>query len=427
MSQTITMNTKEANRISVLEKLNNKEMKQKTAALLLRISVRQVRRLLKRFRKDGAAGIVHRLRGIPGNHQADAAVVDAAIATTHTRYPDFSVTLTHEKLVSHHGFPYSRETLRLAMIRVDLWHPTRQSAPVIHLMRERRASEGELVQLDGSPHAWFEERGPACTLLVYIDDATGKLLHLEFVPSEMIKAYFGATRCYLKKHGKPLAFYNDRHGVFRVNTTKALSARVEDSNGLTQFGRAMEELGIRLIFAHSPQAKGRVERVNQTLQDRLVKELRLQRISTIAAANRYLPVFIEAFNRQFAVLPKSPVNAHRPLEEKDDLDAILVEKHTRTLSKTLTLSYGNQIYQIMIGRPTYAMRHTKVTVIVDQNGSISIRYKDTVLAYRIMEKQKRSEIVDTKHVNPIVDALVPTRVWVKPAPTHPWRQPHVYW
>lgn len=427
MKEIIAMSTREANRISVLEKLTHKEMKQKKAAGLLGVSVRQIRRLLKRFKRDGAAGLTHRLRAVPGNRQADAAVLDAAIATTRARYPDFSVTLAHEKLAHHHAFPYSRETLRGAMIRADLWRPTRQSHPVIHELRERRASEGELVQLDGSPHAWFEDRGPVCTLLVYIDDATGKLLHLAFVPSETTQGYFGATRQYLEQHGKPLSFYNDRHGVFRVNTTKALSARVEDSNGLTQFGRAMEELGIKLLFAHSPQAKGRVERVNQTLQDRLVKELRFQGISTIAKANGFLPAFTEAFNRQFAVVPKSPINAHRPLAPTDNLDMILVEKHTRTLSTQLTLSYGNQVYQVVTDRPTYAMRHAKVTVIVDRNESVSIRYKNTILAYRIMDKHERSEIVDTKEINHLVDALLPARVWARPASTHPWRQPQLYW
>lgn len=265
MKGIIAMSTKEASRISVLEKLKTKHLKQGKAAQILGISVRQVRRLLGRYRRGGVAALTHHLRGIPSNNQADPKVLDAAIATIKDRYHDFTVTLSHEKLVARHAFPYSRETLRGAMMTVGIWTPKRQPAPVIHEMRERRASEGELVQADGSPHTWFEDRGPTCTLLVYIDDATSKLFHLELVESETTNAYFAATKRYLQHHGKPLALYVDRHGVFRVNTTKALSARVEDSNGLTQFGRAMEELGIKLIFAHSPQAKGRVERVNQTL------------------------------------------------------------------------------------------------------------------------------------------------------------------
>lgn len=422
----LRMSVKEVNRVSVLDQLTHKIIKQKRAARMLGISVRQVRRLLKRYRREGARGLAHKLRGVPSNNKADMSVLDAALVTIQQHYQDFSVTLAHEKLAELHDFPYSRETLRAAMMAAGLWTPTRQPTPVIHHLRDRRASEGELVQVDGSPHRWFEDRGPVCTLLVYIDDATGKLKILEFAPSETTNAYFHATRAYLECYGKPLAFYLDRHGVFRVNTTKALSARVEDSNGKTQFGRAMDELGIELIFANSPEAKGRVEKVNQTLQDRLVKELRLHGISTMEDGNRFLPEFMEDFNRRFAVAPKSPVNLHRSLTDQDRLDDMLVQKHDRRLSKQLTLSYGSRIYQIHTDRPTYAMRHATVTVQEDAHGIITVQYQKTPLSYRIIEKHPKSEIVDSKHVNIMVDQ-VKERLWVKPAPTHPWKQPQLYW
>lgn len=420
------MSMKEVNRVSILEKLKRKELKQKKAASILGVSVRQIRRLLKRYRRDGAAGLVHQLRGIPGNRGADPRVLDAALSAIKIQYADFSVTLAHEKLVKHQGFRYSRETLRLRMIAAGLWLPKRPPHPVIHPMRERRTSEGELVQLDGSPHAWFENRGPSCTLLVYIDDATGKLLHLEFVESETTNAYFHATGGYLVIHGKPLAFYVDRHGVFRVNTTKALSARVEDSNGLTQFGRAMEELGIALIFANSPQAKGRVEKANQTLQDRLVKELRLHGINSMEEGNQFLPEFMESFNRRFAVTPKSPVNLHRPLTDRDHLDTILVQKHIRRLSGQLTLSYGNHIYQIHTEHPTYAMRHAQVTIQEHPVSGVTIWYRETKLSYTLITKLPKSEIVESKHVPLVVDRLI-KRTPVKPSPIHPWKQPQLYW
>lgn len=420
------MSVKEVNRISILDQVKRKAMKQKRAAHILGISIRHVRRLVKAYRRDGASALVHKLRGIPSNHHADQKALDAAIATIRQRYADFSVTLAHEKLTELHSFPYSRETLRSAMMAVGIWKPSRQPIPVVHELRERRSAEGELVQVDGSPHAWFELRGPTCTLLVYIDDATGKLLHLMFAASETTNAYFIATKVYLEKHGKPLAFYLDRHGVFRVNTTKALTARAEDSNGKTQFGRAMDQLNIELIFAHSPQAKGRVEKVNQTLQDRLVKELRLQGISSMEEANRYLPVFIEDFNRRFAVAPRSSVNFHRPLTSQDILKYILVQKHTRRLSKQLTISYENHIYQITTDHQTYAMRHASVTVQEDAMGGITLWYQDKKLSYRIMTKHAKSEIVDSKHINLAVDQ-VKERVGVKPPPAHPWRQPQLYW
>ena len=420
------MSMKEINRVSILDQLKRKAIKQKRAASILGMSVRQVRRLFRAYRRDGTKGLVHKLRGIPSNNKADAAALDAAIVTVKQRYHDFSVTLAHEKLAQFHGFPYSRETLRAVMVVEGLWKPTRKKVPVIHELRARRASEGELVQVDGSPHHWFEDRAPSCTLLVYIDDATGNLLHLSFVASETTNAYFAATKVYVEHHGKPLAFYVDRHGVFRVNTTKALTARVEDSNGKTQFGRAMEGLGIELIFANSPQAKGRVEKVNQTLQDRLVKELRLKGVSSMEEGNRFLPGFIRDFNRKFAVVPKRSVNLHRPLTRQDDLENILVQKHPRRLSHQLTLSYGNQIYQIQTDHPTYAMRHATVTVQEDAQGAVSIRYHETILSYRIIEKHPKSEIVDSKHINVAVDRTR-EQVWGKPSPTHPWKQPYLYW
>ena len=422
----IYMKVKEVNRVSILDQLKRKAMKQKRAASILGVSVRQVRRLLKIYRRDGTTGLAHKLRGVPSNNKANPVILDAAIAIIKERYADFSVTLAHEKLTEHHGFPYSRETLRSVMMTVGLWTPKRQPHPVIHALRDRRASEGELVQLDGSPHAWFENRAPSCTLLVYIDDATGKLLHLSFAVSETTNAYFLATRAYLEHHGKPLAFYVDRHSVFRVNTTKALTARVEDSNGKTQFGRAMDELGIELIFANSPQAKGRVEKVNHTLQDRLVKELRLNRVTSMEEGNQMLPAFMEAFNRRFAVQPRSPVNLHRPLSSSDVLEHILVQKHHRRLSTQLTISYGSRIYQIITDRPTYAMRHATVVVQEDTERRVTILYNGGILAYRIMKHHPKSEIVDSKHVNIVVDQ-VKEQVRVKPSPNHPWKQPQLYW
>lgn len=422
----IHMSSKEVNRISILEKLKKKELKQRKAAQILGMSVRQIRRLLRRYKVHGASGITHTLRGTVSNNHADADALSRAVAIISQKYCDFTITMAHEKLVKYHGFLYGRETLRGALMTAGVWKPTRKPAPVIHGMRERRACEGELVQIDGSPHAWFEARGESCTLLVYIDDATGKLKILEFALSETTSAYFQATRRYIELYGKPLAFYSDKHGVFRVNTTKNHSSSTEDSNGLTQFGRAMEELHIEPIFANSPQAKGRVERVNQTLQDRLVKEMRLRNISTIQEANAYLPEFIKEFNAQFSVQPKSTVNMHRALRNDENLDQILTQKHTRILSKTLTISYGNRIYQIDTDRPTYAMRHANVTLQEDTRGAITLWYGGKQLAYHTVTIQPKTAITDTKHVNALVDNLT-TKIPMIPATTHPWRQPQLYW
>lgn len=426
MKKTITMSIKEANRISILTKLSLKEIKQVRASQALGVSIRQVRRLLKKFRKGGARGIIHGLRGSQSNNRVDQKIMETAINVIKDRYPDFSVTLAHEKLVENHSFPYSRETLRAMMVATGLWKPKRQPVMVVHQMRERRGSVGELVQIDGSPHAWFEDRGEYCNLLVYIDDATSKLLWLEFVKSETVNAYFLATKHYLQKHGKPLAFYSDKHGVFRVNTTKKSTASVDDSNGLTQFGRAMRELSIETIFANSPQAKGRVERVNQTLQDRLVKELRLRKLDTMTEANRYLPEFTEGFNRRFAVVPKSSLDLHRPLLPTDLLENILVQKQTRVLSKQLTISYQDKIYQVDVtssrtNRPSYVLRHAKVEVREDSSGSITVNYKGRFLKCLVIAKLPKVSIVESKHLNQIMD-VIKVRGITKPPANHPWRQ-----
>lgn len=416
---------KETNRITIIEKVSQKAIKQKKAAVLLDITVRQIRRLVRVYRKDGAAGLAHKLRGMPSNHQCDKEALARAVETVRDRYGDFSVTLAHEKLTSLHGFSYSRETLRKEMTAQGLWKPGKHPVPVIHQMRERRCSLGELVQADGSPHDWFEGRSAACTLLVFIDDATGKLLHLEFAPSETTQAYFSAARSYILRHGKPMALYVDRHGVFRVNTTRANSAGISDSNGKTQFGRAMDELGIELICANSPQAKGRVEKVNQTLQDRLVKEMRLAGISSMEEGNVFVLDYMEAYNRQFAVVPKNQADLHRMLGPAENLDDILVEKHTRILSRGLTLSYKHRIYQIVTDRPTYAMRHAPVVVQDDGHQTITIRYKGQQLAYRILEVHPKSKIVDTKHVNIVVDRVKERTAYIPVI--HPWKTPYLYW
>lgn len=430
MKGTVTMSAKEVERIDVFKRLMRKEIKQKHASRLLHISTRQIRTLFKRYKREGAAGIVHKLRGTAGNRKIDDFVIKEAAEKVRSLYHDFAPTLAHEKLTELHGFTFCRETLRQAMIKENLWTPKRKKKLILHQLRKRRDCLGELVQADGSPHDWFEERSPYCTLLVFVDDATGKLLWLEFAESESTASYFLAMEHYLKRNGKPLAFYVDKHGVFRVNTTKAGTASVEDSNGLTQFGRAMKELNIEIIFANSAEAKGRVEKVNQTLQDRLVKEMRLRGINTMDKANRYLPEFMEIYNRKFAVVANSPANMHRLLLPTDNLDDILCHKYTRILSKQLTISYGNKIYQIQTERPTYTMRYAPVTVKEDNQGNITIYYKLQKLNYTVFYRQPKSEIIDSKQLNLAVDAIVKgCNISVKavtavriPSADHPWRQ-----
>jgi hypothetical protein len=281
-------------------------------------------------------------------------------------------------------------------------------------MRERRGCFGELVQIDGSPHAWFEERGAACTLLVAIDDATGKLVGLLFVEHESFHSYASLAKAYFECYGKPVAFYSDKHGVFRVNQPSTGM-----SDAVTQFGRAMLELDIQILCANSPQAKGRVERANQTLQDRLVKEMRLRGISSLEQGNAYLPEFIEDFNQRFCVPPRSSHDAHRPLTSLENLAHILAWQEPRTVSKNLTVQFKKVVYQIQTDRPSYALRNAQVTVCENAAGQVVILYKSKSLEFTIFHKQEhQAEIVDTKDVDRVLDNQRFAHI---PAQDHPWR------
>jgi transposase len=409
------MSTKELSRLEVMQRLVEKRISQKEAGRVLGVSTRQVKRLLRGYRRDGAKGLVSKRRGRVSNNRLAEGTRRKVLDLLKSKYAGFGPTLAHEKLVELEGLKISDERVRQLMIEEGLWKARKARKMVVHQMRERRACFGELVQLDGSAHDWFEGRAPACSLLALIDDATGRLGELLLVESESFVSYCRAAQGYFSRYGKPVAFYSDKHGVFRVNQPSA-----GDSDALTQFGRAMQELDVQIICANTPQAKGRVERVNQTLQDRLPKELRLRGVSTWEAGNAYLPEFIEDFNRRFAVQPRSSHDAHRSLTPKDDLARILTWQETRTLTKNLTLQFHNVVYQIQTNRPTYAMRHASVTVCLDAQANVTILYKDKPLDYTVFHQQaKQAEVVETKHLD---HALLNAANAHKPAPDHPWRK-----
>jgi transposase len=415
MDELLPMSAKELNRLEVMQKLSEKRMSQKEAGAILHVSTRQIKRLLKTYRQKGAAGLVSKHRGRKGNNRLAESVKKQALNLLKTKYRGFGPTLAHEKLVEKEKLKLSDESVRQLMIAEDLWKARKAKKVVVHQLRKRRACFGELVQIDGSPHDWFEGRAEACVLLVFIDDATGKLVQLLFVESESFFSYCQAAEGYFKQCGKPVAFYSDKHGIFRVNVP---STGVGEA--LTQFGRAMQELDIEIICANSPQAKGRVERVIQTLQDRLPKELRLQGISNMTDGNAYLPEFLQDFNQRFAVEARSSVNTHRPLTAKDNLTRILTWQETRTLSKNLTLQFQKVVYQIQTNRPSYALRNAQVTVCVNDREEITILYNGKALPYSIYKQQaKQAEIVSSKQLDLALNAK---RLPPKPAPDHPWRR-----
>ena len=414
------MSQRELTRLEVIQRVKQKTLKQRQAAELLLITVRQVKRLCKAYQSNGAAGLISKRRGRPSNNRLPEKTINKATRLLRSRYPDFGPTLAAEKLAIE-GVSLSIETVRQLLIGEGLWKVKCVRRPVIHQLRERRARCGELVQIDGSPHDWFEGRAPKCTLLVFVDDATSRLMYLQFVAAETTFNYFAGVRSYLTEFGKPLAFYSDKFGVFRVNIPNALSG-----TGLTQFGRALKELDIELICAHSPQAKGRVERANQTLQDRLTKELRLRGLSSLAAANAYLPEFIAAYNERFAVAPRSSESAHRPLSKAEDLKRVLTLCERRTLSKNLTLSYNSVIYQIKTKRAAYTMRGAHVEVRENSNGEITIEYKQRPLEYTIYceQEQQQGKVIEAKLLQPAA-ARAAARPKQKRGPvplSHPWRR-----
>jgi transposase len=411
----LTMSKKEVNRLEVMQRVDEKRMKQKTAAEQLGISERQVKRLLRKYRQDGANGLVSKRRGKPSNHQLAEKTREKVLDLLKSKYMGFGPSLACEKLVEVEHLKISNESVRKLMLAEGLWKARKARKVVAHQMRERRACFGELVQIDGSPHDWFEGRAAECTLLVFIDDATSRLGQLLFVESESFFSYCRATEGYLTRHGKPGAFYSDKHAVFRVNQPST-----GPSDALTQFGRAMQELDIQIICANSPQAKGRVERANETLQDRLPKELRLRGISSWEAGNAFLPEYMADFNRRFAAQPRSTLDAHRPLTAQDDLARLFRWQETRILSKNLTLQFNKVVYQIQTERPSYAMRNAAVTVCLDDQENITILYKGKSLDYTVFHQQaKQSEVVQPKQIDQV---LLNQSKAHKPAADHPWKR-----
>ena len=410
----LTMSASEMSRIEVMNRLEEKRLQQREAAEMLGVSTRQIKRLLSKYRENGASGLVSKRRGKASNNQFSREVKEKVLDLLKVKYAGFGPTLACEKLVEVEGLKISDESVRQIMIGEKLWKARKERKVTVHQMRVRRACFGELAQIDGSPHAWFEERGAACTLLVVIDDATGKLVGLLFVEQESFHSYASLAKSYFERYGKPVAFYSDKHGVFRVNQVSSGAG-----DAVTQFGRAMQELDIQILCANTPQAKGRVERANQTLQDRLVKEMRLRGISNLEQGNAYLPEFIEDFNQRFCVPPRSTHDAHRPLTPLENLAHILAWQELRTVSKNLTIQFKKVVYQIQTDRPSYALRNAQVTVCENAVGQVVILYKSKPLKFTVFHKQEhQAEIVDTKDVDRVLDNQRFAHI---PAQDHPWR------
>jgi len=396
------MSDKELSRLEVLRDLVGGRLTARAAGELLGLGRRQTLRLLKAYRTSGPGGLISRQRGRPSNRAKPSELRAEVLSIVRERYEDFGPTLAAEKLRELHGISLARETLRSWMIADGLWQDHKKRRRRVYQPRYRRECVGELVQVDGSEHRWFEGRGPMCTLLVFIDDATSRLMHLQFVETESTFSYFAATKSYLQVHGKPVAFYSDKHSVFRVSRTGVAG------DGMTQFGRAMQRLNIEVICANSSQAKGRVERANKTLQDRLVKELRLAGINTIAAGNAFLPAFIADYNGRFGKVPMNPKDLHRPLSARDRLEDEFTWQVERTLSQALTLQYDKVLFLLEPSPFAQAAIGKRVTIVDYPDGRLAIRYKGQDLPYRTFDKirtVKQAAVVENKRLGTLLDMI----------------------
>jgi hypothetical protein len=397
----VMMSERELNRIEVLAQVDDGRLTVENAANLLDLTRRQVFRLLKRYRVDGASSIRHKSRDKVPNNQIHHAKRDYALTLIKETYADFGPTLAAEMLAEHHGFNVSRETLRKWMVEDGIWLP-RKERRKLHQPRLRRECYGELIQIDGSDHHWFEDRGPACTLLVFIDDATSTLMQLRFVKSESTFSYFEALELYLTAHGRPVAFYSDKHTVFRVSNQAAKSG-----HGMTQFGRALNDLNVEILCANSSQAKGRVERANRTLQDRLLKELRLTGISDMDAANAFLPGFTDRFNAKFAKTPRRSDNLHRVMNiEPDRLRDVFCFRDQRYVSKQLVFSYERKRIILEESEITRGLPGKYVDTFAFPNGRLEIRWKGVTLPYSAFDNDQRvthAAVTENKRLGAVLE------------------------
>jgi hypothetical protein len=396
----MSMSTQEFSRLEVLLGVQSGRLRIADACRLIGICRRHALRLLRGLRQGGTSSLVSKRRGRRSNHRLPDAVRALALTIVRERYRDFGPTLAAEKLAKLHACTVSHETLRQWMIADGLWVDRRHRLPCPHQPRRRRECLGELVQIDGSEHAWFEDRGAVCTLLAFIDDATSRIMELRFVASESAFDYFRSMRCYLEAHGKPVALYSDKHSIFRVNSKDATGGE-----RITQFGRALAELNIDIICANIPQAKGRVERAFGTLQDRLVKELRLANIASLEAANAWLPGFITDYNKRFGREPLNAKDLHRRLSPLDDLDEILAWREKRTATNNLTLHYDRMM---LILEPTPLARslaRKTVEVVNYPDGRFAVRSNGSDLPFRVFDKIRTVEpgtIVENKRLTEVL-------------------------
>ncbi len=394
--------------LHVVRKAIDKVISQKEAAEIIDLSERQIRRKVKRIRQEGDKGIIHRLRLKPSNRATPDKIKDKILTLFKNKYPDFGPTLASEKLFERDKIKVNDETLRLWLIEGDVPYKKRKKRPH-RQWRQRKKQYGQMVQMDGSEHDWFEGRGPYCVFMGYIDDATGKPFGRFYEYEGTIPA-MDSFKCYIKKRGIPLSVYLDKHTTYKSTKKQTIEEELDNHEALSQFGRALKELDVEIIYANSPQAKGRVERLFNTFQDRLIKEMRLANICTIKQANDFLEKYLPIYAERFAIKPAERGNLHRAIPKGMDLDRVLCIKTKRALRNDFTVAHDKKLYQVLDN-----IRSKNVMVEDRIDGSTIIRYKDDVLKFKRIavrpKKEKPKKLYELK-----------LRKAYAPPKDHPWRQ-----
>jgi hypothetical protein len=419
-NQLITMTPKEAKRYGIIKDLLTNKIDGTEAAKQINLSVRQTKRLKAEVRRLGVKGIIHHNRGRTSHNKIDSEILKKTKKYLQNTYHDFNPLLAQEHLRDDNNIHLSKETVRQIMITEKLWHSKKKTNIKKHFWRERKDNYGEMEQFDGSYHNWFEGRNETAVgmeqcLLLSVDDATGDITKAIMEYNEGVVSVFKFWKWYFEDKGLPNAIYLDKFSTYKVNHKNA----VDNKELMTQFERAMNQLGVRVIHANSPQAKGRVEKMNGTLQRRLVKEMRLNKINTIEDANKYLQeIFIPKFNKQFAVIPKKSNDLHRQLNtnEKNNLDKILSIQHERTINNDYTIRFENNYFQLTETQPTTVYKKDKIIIEKRLNGEIKISIGKHYLNYFNLPRRPKKEI------NIGLPALTakPLTGW-KPPANHPWR------
>ncbi len=397
----------ELRRLHVIQKVLEGGLKQVEAAEILSLSSRHIRRVVKRVRGEGQRGIVHRLRGRPSNRKIPDQLKDKVIKLYRKTYKGFGPTLASEKLLERDGVSISDETLRGWLLEAGNWKRVRKGKKH-RQWRERKGHRGEMVQIDGSHHAWFEDRGDPCVLMGYIDDATGDVFG-GFYDYEGTMPAMDSFKRYIRKRGLPLKVYLDKHSTYKSTAKATIEEQFEGVEPLSEFERALKELGVEVSHAHSPQAKGRIERLFRTFQDRVIKEMRLREIKTIEEGNQFLEEYLPLYNKRFSVSPREKDDVHRPLPRGIDLNAILCMKTERTLRNDFTVAHNHKLYQI-----EEATKASKVIVQDRMDGSMRITYQDRVLRFREITERPLKE-----NKQPMVTRR--RKAYIPPA-DHPWRR-----